>query len=191
MTLSELREEVRSMLDEEDTTGFFRDSEIDQWLNEGYYDIAANVKHIKETAFIKTEPTYQKYQLPDNFIEMFKVFLNGEVFNKVPLEYKGKKEGYYIWEDDICFSTSAPDNGTLEIYYYRKPIKPLEFDEDEPEMPSEYQHLLINYALYRSLGKDSNPAMSQYFYQEYLRGIANMKSKFMSTPSKNTITVRR
>lgn len=190
MTLSELREQVRFLLDEPEE-GFFLDKEIDLWINEGYYDIAKTAKHIKETAYMLTTSDTFKYELPDNFIEEFKVFLNDEKFNPVPLEDKEIEEGYFIWEDDFCFSITPPENGELVIYYYRKPIAKLIDDTDEPEVPIEYQNLLVNYALYKAKTKDKDANLSQYYYQEYLRGLSTMKNEYATAPRRNTFKVKR
>jgi len=193
MTLQELEDAVRSLLDEEDVGGYFSSEEIRRWLNRAQYDIAQKANHLTDSVYMDTLDGEDRYVLPGDFIREFAVFFNGQKVEEITFEERNnKKEGYIIWRDmrELLVSPPPPDNRQIELEYYRKPEK-MDGDEDEPEVPEHYQDLLTLFALYRALQKDEKWEQSQVIYQEYAQGIQLIRQEYARGPRRNTVKVVR
>lgn len=191
MNLQELRTEVRNMLDEpDDMQSFFSNDEIDSWLNQAQFEIAKEAKHLKNTSYILTTDGVTQYELPDDCMEVFKATLDKTPLSKVSLEDKEHKKGYYEWEDDLHLSFNPGEDLELKVWYYYLPW-PMEKDTDEPEVPEEYQHLLILYAVYKAKQKDRQYNEAEIFKRDFMEGLYQMKKQFSNAPRKRRWTIKR
>jgi hypothetical protein len=195
MTLAELKERVINLLSESDYT-YFTETEIEDWLNEGQYQIANKAKHLKESAYVTTTEDVQTYELPDDYIDHFRITYGDDEEEKLDkVEMGSDTTGYWIWKDEINL-TFNPDGENLNIYYYYKPL-PMENDTEEPEVPEEFQNLLVHYALYKAFKKqgatgDTNYFdVSNYYKREFLEGIQEMQSRYSKRPSSKQWEVKR
>jgi len=158
------------MLDEYQTDGYFSDDEIDVWLNEGQYDMTNYGKHLKQTSTIITWEDHDIYNLPHDFIKIFGVEFEGGSLAKITHSDLGNKHGYLIWGKTIRISPTPQEEKGLTLHYYRYP-KVMEEDNDEPEIPAQYRHLIIEYAVSKACEKDEMYDKANLSYQKYANGL--------------------
>ena len=170
MKLKKLRESVRTMLDEYDSDGYFTDEEIDVWLNEGQYDMTNHGKHLKQTSTLLTWEEHDIYNLPDDFLAIFGVEYKGRKLDKITHADIGDKRGYLVWGETIRISPEPQEEEEITLHYYRFP-ELMESDDDEPEIPYQYRHLLIEYAVSKACEKDEMYDKSNLAYQKYMNGL--------------------
>ena len=190
MNLEDLTTMVRDILDEPEE-GFFKDDEIKRWLNEAQKDMSLKIRHLRDTVFLKTQKGVEKYRLPDDFIDEYRVFLEDDKLEKILMEEKrGKKEGYFIWEDYIIISPMPNDGQRLELYYFKSPSL-MEDKEDEPEIPTPLEEYLTYYTAHRAKQKDMKVDQAQVFYEQYMMGVQEGIRNYSKVPRKKQIGVIR
>ena len=181
MTLQDYIDQIRRNLDEYDVDiSFWSDEELTDWLNEAQHEAAKITKHLTERAFI--EPTDEnEYPLPADFIDEYKIKIDNEFAQEIPMKYDGKGKGYYIWGDTIYLS-QIDTSSKMTLFYYRAPAE-METMSDEPEIPIQYQRVLIPYVLYRAFMKDEKAELAQLNQQEFTQRVQVMSKRYNDEPN--------
>jgi hypothetical protein len=189
MNLQEMIKSVRSNLNEEDTTGFYSNEEIQKWLNDGLNKFVLQVEpnSMQESQYIKTSGQI-KYELPGDFLKEYMVEMNGNKIDRISMEDKGDKKGYYIWGDDIHISKE--EKGVeLIIYYYSSPIT-LKEETSIPKIMPQHHNTLVNYATYKALQKDKKIDLAQFYKRDFREDIMSAV-KFNKKPAKRRWEIKR
>ena len=181
MTLQEYINHVRKVLDEYETDiSFWTDDELRKWLNEGLMEVSKITKFLTQRAFI--EPTTEsEYPLPDDFIEAYKVKVDGVFEDPITMEEDGEETGYYIW-GKMFFLSEFPDDSRIVMYYYRT-AKKMEILTEEPELPVEYEDIIIPFCLYRAFMKDRRSDEANLAQQKFYERVRVMKGKYDRQPN--------
>lgn len=165
--LQELIREVRTLIDEPEED-YFLDREIITWLNEALMDMSLEVR-LETSIEITPETATKTIPLPENFISMRSVYVDGKRFKIGAIEDRDKPNTTdlcYIWGNDLKFPT--PIKGSVELFYLRDPA-PMRLMTDRVEIPGRYSHLLVLYALSKAKLKDEEQAIANDNMENYLR----------------------
>lgn len=170
MNLREIREKVREMLREFDEQGYYKNEEINNWINEGQRLVVKKSRLLQESAFIITEDNLQQYKLPDDYMDMLLMKIDDDKLFKIGMEraITENVEGayyFYIWEDTVNL-TFNPAGKTLYLYYVKEPVEMLT-DIDEPSIPFKFQDILIDYAVYKAKQADRMFDEAEVFRRDF------------------------
>lgn len=192
MQLSELRADVRAELDE-DTAGFWTDAMLNRWINAGNLDIARRLEDLEATELQDSVASQANYDLPSDCLDykLKRVLYKNDGTNYEPLYWidfvqlnsiegdqsntltdTGKPLRFYLWENDIWLQPvpAAAVTDGLKLYYYKRPATLTE-DTDTPEHQTQLHSLIVLYACYRGLKRDTLYTDSQRYFDEYLEGV--------------------
>lgn len=170
------------------------------WINEGQ-------KYICLQADIRTEITSQSYatvngtatlSLPSNYARC--VDLSNTDDQRV-LEQMDLRD----YDDAVIASGSpvfwvvvgsnvtlypTPDNAyNLRLRYWKLPTD-LSGDTDTPEIPSQYHHLLIRYALIRCYQRENDYQAAEYQRTEFERDLQKLRGEVHSADRQGPVQVR-
>ena len=200
MTLSEMRTRVRYLLGEPSTTvnPFWTNTEIDAWINEGYWDFCEKTGVLQESydqGFIVNQ---QEDVFPSHFISIQSMeWINSDdEITVLEPDYMydldrnddntGTPSKYYLRSNNIYGLNPIPDEaGTVRIYMSVVPTTVLSDDNDVPSIDSRYHHALIYYAVHLAkLKKKSDDAIFyKNRYEEYvLKAIINASNRVDGQP---------
>jgi hypothetical protein len=185
MTLEEIRNSVYSTLGERPEDDFFSDDEINRWINEGQMKAVIDSDCLQTTTTLDTND--QEVELPSDFIKEYKVLLNDEIIDKVPFHLRNKRDGYYIWEDDLHITYA---DGEITLYYLREPTK-LTDDLQEPDIPTGYSDILIDYAVYKARQKDKQFDMAEVHRRDFKEGVEKLRERYGRKPARRSWKVER
>jgi hypothetical protein len=204
-TLLIARTAVRERLDEA-TEVFWKDDEIDRWLNEACRDIARATETLRDIATISvTLPTTTTYNLPTDCIQVHNVeytrtgentiypvqpsrISSAEAMGWTNQDTSGIPQMYFTWG----FSGSAQlylwpkpaDAGTVTVWYYRLPAEAT-LDSDNLEIPEGWQDLLYEYCEYKArlkAGDEMRWKASRDEYQQKLVDHLNVTRDMVDQP---------
>ena len=85
----------------------------------------------------------------------------------------GEPQYYTYTGSGIRVSPVPDDVYTLTIDYYKSPTA-LSADSDVSTLPTDYHDVMISYALSRAYRSEDDMQMSQFFYSEFTRDLAQM-----------------
>jgi len=178
-TLKTIRDQVKLRLSDEN----FEDSLVNQFINDeqreifAYFDLPFNRTTIQHTVAqgdnTITLPTgHQKTKglriiAPQNDDrDLTQYYLPWgrfkQYFRQSPNYYSETDLTYWsIYNNEIVFAYNADKTYTLEQDYLIRPTK-LELDLDEPELPEEFQEILVLGALVRCLEVNDDNDIAQY-----------------------------
>jgi hypothetical protein len=93
MTRVELRQLVRDLLAEPDTTGFYTDEMINRMINMAYKEFARETKSIHKVAQVSVTVNTREYGLPSDFLDPLKVQVHtGELAYRLrPVHFRSVK----------------------------------------------------------------------------------------------------
>jgi len=184
-TLAQLRS--RFYLMAADDGAYWNTTEVDTWLNEGQADFATRTLSVRNTKTIVLNAGTAVYSLPAGTIRILRV-----THDKKPLYQENEPRLDRLdptWESAVAATPKAylygldgaekikfhpaPDataaGKTLTVSVATIPAD-LVTDVDVSDIPDEYHHALILYALSRAFLKDGdtrNPEKASIFYQQY------------------------
>lgn len=161
---------------------------IKTWLNEAQARIARrlNLREIQTTQTITTASGTATYALPANFVRV-----NGLVDPDYPLElryvpdpddllvrneggdYTGRPDRYSLNSDGLLLSPVPDAVYALTLTYWSRPTDMTD-DDDVSSLTADYHDVMVSYALSRAYRSEDDPQMSQFFYQEFMRDMAQM-----------------
>lgn len=194
VTLGNARTDVRSLIDEP-VAAFWTDTEINQWLNQGTQEIQRVAEWKRGIATIDTTAGTQEYIAPSDLLRLYRLEFvpTNNTSYTYSLEFRGYNEmdaawgnlkslpsaypeQYTLWNNPndtdpdvlglriVLYPVPAVD-GTLNVYYYSTAVF-AETDDDNLDIPPDWETMIENYACYRALRKDADPRW-QEFKQEF------------------------
>ncbi len=199
-TLGDLRGDLRDRLDETQAR-FWDDKQLNRWINEGATDIARRAEVLATSSSIAVTAGTQTYSLPTSMYRLHRATFSADSGVTVyPLEFRDRNEMDEIWSTRPTTQQYAPAflvidgrpptatatlfpvpsaNGSLIVYYYAPPVT-ANSDTDLIDTPSGWEDLVIQYAEYVALRKDSNPDWkeSKAMYEEQLGTMIDNTRRF-------------
>jgi len=182
VNLSELIADVRSRADE-DTADFWTNSMLTTWLNQASLELAFRLENLEEMDTQNTTSGTANYTLPSDCIKLLRVQVDSlplrpitfsrldafETKGSPSTDTEGTPEWFYLWKDQIYVYPTPSESVTsgLKILYVKRPAA-MSADEDEPDHPEQFHHLLALYALYRALQRDMMYSQARDVLQEWL-----------------------
>lgn len=174
MNLGEMRAMVRETV--RDNTGhFIEDWELDTWINEAYYDVAARLrtyrKEITELTSGAAQFTSGRLAFPSDLVEVQSlrlgsdtvVWVADDVWNSYvddAADVLGNSIGT-VWLDEFELWPTPEDNASYTLRYAAYPAA-LAQQDDAPYLPRDMHPKLVNYARSMALMKDHNPYAGNY-----------------------------
>jgi hypothetical protein len=141
ITQSAAIEQVRARLAEE-TPGFFTDSQIRAWLNDGVREVARRSLWKRTSSSVSVVAGTQFYTAPSTAIQISRVEYKASTSNAIyPLEYRDINAMDVVWGINQSIGRGTPEyytlvsanplsielcptpgvGGTLKVYYYAMP----------------------------------------------------------------------
>jgi hypothetical protein len=181
MTLQEYIDQVRGVLDEYKTDiSFWTDKELTHWLNEGLKEVSKITKYSTDKEIY--DPTDEtEYSLPNDFIDYYRVKIDGDFVDSISIDEDGEEEGFYIWGEKLYLSNVDTDS-KLTLFYYNMVPKMANM-LDEADIPVQYEEIIIPFCLYRAFMKDQKSDMAQLNQTEFYERVKVMKRKFNREPN--------
>lgn len=136
MNLEQIIEEINKDLDDE-----IENDELIGWINRCIDDLSPIARQEQKAVIEITETN--DYELPDDFIKMFMVSVNGKRYDTLPLS--SNSTGYKVWGNNLSLS-NGPSDGSIELYYYKR-LSHLENMDDVPEIDPAFHDLFILYTI--------------------------------------------
>jgi len=176
MNLEELIKEVRNATNEFEKD-FITDDFIREKINEAQDDLGKELKLEEQTA-TDLAADQEKYELPADLHHIEIVAVNGEPYYPstfARMQREPKLRTYALWNSYIYLyptPTEAAEDG-LVIYYFRKPMRLSNMD-DETDVSPEYDQLLIMYAAAKVYEKDQELELFQSMMGQYEQRKAEM-----------------
>lgn len=177
---------LRKKLDEMDEDLYSND-ELTAYINEAILDMsdALNLESYSEIALASQNTIefkdlfYDASALPadreENFAGLRSLYLDANKLNVISLEEaESGRDGVYLWGGKIHSKT--PLTGTLKAYYIRQ-AKPLLLQTDTSEVPSEFQHIALEYAVAKCRQKDGEYGQYDYDLNNYRQLKTEMKKR--------------
>lgn len=180
-TLTRYLTVLRQKIDEVGSTDLFTDEELTAYINAGINDMALElrVEEMKELSDLETvqaidfkevfvsesERTKPIADRTHDLLQIKSIFHNGyEMTLGYVDERHSGKDIAYVWANKVRFT--VPKSGTLEFFYYRKP-KTLVNLTDTTDIPEQYQHIVLEYAVAECKRKDGEEAQYNNVMQSY------------------------
>lgn len=144
-------------------------------LNEAQRYIAAQTdfRELFKTYTVTTSGGAGSYALPADFLRLYNItIVDGQgntipLFEEVLMDFQTRpaasgQPSQYTIEGTNIYVWPTPDAAyTLKVRYYKLPTL-LTQPNDEPEIPSEYHHLLVSYALWHCYERENDYQSAQY-----------------------------
>ncbi|MGB9903474.1 MAG: hypothetical protein ACPLQO_02235 [Desulfotomaculales bacterium] len=184
-TLLQLKTDVKALVDDIDIP----DDWLLSWLNQGLADLTPALR-IGERATANIIAGKSDYTLPADFYQIRQVrFLSESIPLSALLPEDFTSRGYKIWGKTLLLQPVPKKDDTVEMWYYRTPVA-LAGNNDVPEVPEPFQHLLIWYAgsLYEVYRRDIDIERTTY-YPRYLEGKAALNSYTLKNEGRKRITI--
>jgi len=201
MNLTTLISDVRSRLDE-DTEGYWTDTMITRWLNEGNRDVAYRMENLEATETSNIVANQHNYSLPSDYLKIKRVTADSHPLSYIDFprlnayESKGtastattgNPEVYYLWNDEINLypTPSAGVTNGLVISYYKSPAT-LADGADTPDNPEQLHYLLVLYACEVGLRRDTLDAAADRYLRRYMEGLAQA-TRYYAVPQRTGCT---
>lgn len=212
----DLREDICARLDisVEDVvagTGFWNDSTLKRWANEGCADLARRVLNIPESKTIASVAEEQYYDMPDDMIKATGVEYRSSSTRVTQLEYSANLDevagvirtasgfpaywatrgapgiGGQIW---VYPPPSESLGDGIRIHYYRLPREIVE-DSDEVEVPSGWGDVVALYVesvARRAEQKDNRWQIAHNLYEQRLEEMRRTISDYSTGPRSFSMT---
>ena len=196
-TTAELRDEVLAHQFSAERYG----TRIEKWLDEAQ-------KYIVRQAEVRTENATQSYvtvngtqtlDLPSNYARFISLF---NTTDRNPLERidlrtyddldseSGKPYAYVIVGSAITLFPTPDAAYNLRLRYWKLPATMTSSGTAcDPEIPSEYHHLLVDYALYKIYNAEHDYEASERHRQLFENDVLRMRSEVHSESSDGTKVV--
>lgn len=177
---------LRKKLDEMDEDLYSND-ELTAYINEAILDMsdALNLESYAEIVITSQsviefkdlffDPNALPGSREENFAGLRSLYLDSNKLAVISLEEaEAGKSGVYLWGGNIHSKT--PLTGTLKAYYIRQ-AKPLLLQTDTSEVPAEYQHIALEYAVAKCRQKDGEYGQYDYDLNNYRQLKSDMKKR--------------
>lgn len=192
-TLDEMRTEVYARLAE--TSGFFTDAQITQWLNDGVEDICLDIEPLARNATVDVTADTGEYALPCDTINVrWSLYYDTANTNWMRLtetkyddlfdidpnweEDRSTFPTHFYWRVNIIGLFPIPDTSAtagLRIYYTHLP-ESMSADADVTGLDAWLDKAVVLYALWRCKLKDRDEQRAREVLAEY-KAIVNQAGK--------------
>lgn len=134
---------------------------------------------------VTTENGYPSYFLPANFARAFTVVQVESDFKRNPMRVvqqpefdalaieSGKPSRYNIYGNTLRLWPTPDGPYQISLNYYAKPLP----DAESPEIPEEYHHILVDWALSRCYKRENDYNSSQASLNDFEREKEKMKGQ--------------
>lgn len=197
LTAGDLISDVRSAV-AEPNEGYYTNAEILRWLNLGCLEFAARTRLLTTSAITGSILGQSRYNLPDDYLRMEKVFYNGtelepadshELFATTTfddLTLQGQVEVYYIRGTSSTAASMnlwrvpANNGEAIEVWYVQRPDAMVNTSDPFP-FRMEWANAILEFAISRAHRKqrqlaDSNLALAKF--EEYCIQGEQARSEF-------------
>lgn len=106
-------------------------------------------------------------------------------FDRLPTDSAGKPQWYDIVGSTISVYPTPDASYTIQLRYWRVPDT-MTLTTDEPEIPSEYHHLLVTYALVKCFERENDYEAALYHQQRLDVGIQKCRGEVQYDVSDKT-----
>jgi hypothetical protein len=192
-SLSDLRTDLRLLLDESDNSNTnFTDTELNGYLNKALRKTAVELEWPIAVATATTATSQAQYSLPDNFMLLLKVFVDGKPLDVTDLEDIAIiHPNYRSAAADIPTLAYRADNNQIGLYpppnlanagktilmEYIKYAATITADADVPDLSAAIQDLLPFYAALLAMLRAGNYKTADYFRGLYNAELKSLKPK--------------
>lgn len=190
MTFQELYQGVQDIVDDTDSDILIK---IKRWLNEAQRDLAYRISDsalsgLTATASGTTTVNLQEYDLPTDLMRLSSVLLDnkkctingpeqlGQMLDSYDYQANSKGPHCYIWANKLVFQPTMDSALDYDIYYLKKPTE-LVTDSQEPQLPSEVEHLMIDYTAARYF-ETQQDSQANYHKQLYISGVNDANDRY-------------
>jgi len=183
--LADIRLRVRDQLNE-DTASFYTDNQIDRWINDGERDIAIkglcleSIQSLTTVASTRTvtvsciKPLHVEYK-PGSGTRLGLIKINPLQLGRLDISVS-TPQYWFQWGNKIGIE---PKPGTttynLDVYTAIGPTVLLSGTTDEPQIPAEFQHLIVDYAVYRGLIRARKFSGASIIYSDYIKTLQEIR----------------
>jgi cation transport regulator ChaB len=178
--LSDLRQRVKDLLNAS-RTGFYSDTIINRWLNDGQWDVAVKALcYEREHAIVTTANSRSTVVNAVKVLGVELVDSDGSrkglgkitprMVGHLPLTGDGP-QFWFPWGNKVCVEPIPAQVYNLIAYVAIHPLQVMSADTDEPEIPPAFIPLTIWYAHIRGLMRDRKFATAGRYYQIYMDSV--------------------
>ena len=180
--LSDLLLRLRSLLDEQ-STRLYSDAQLTRWLNEGEFDLAAKSLCMEDITTVTTTADTRAVSLYCAKI-LAVVYVGSDVVGvtKIVPRYLGHltlsgltPQYWFQWGYQLGIEPIPNDSYSLNVYVAKLPDVKMSDTTDEPEVPKEFQHLVVRYAFYKALMRDRLFGQAGTVYQQYINDMTKIR----------------
>ena len=155
--------------------------EIVDDLNEGYKILVNRIidlgidYYVKKGDKIPLVANQENYPLPSDFVRPRRIWISYDGTNEYPAnpmdfsfdhpdrQYDKTDPKYFFRGKEIVIRPIPTSSTGYILPYYVYMPKPLENDDDEPDLPKGYASNLVNWALFRAFSKDNKFDKANYY----------------------------
>lgn len=181
--LSEAITQVRDLLDEP-TPQFWSDAQLTSYLNQGCTEVARKAEWKRTKAIITVTADTQTYTAPTDLYRAYRVeFVQDDSINTYTVEFRGYMEMDQVWGINQQWPANYPlyytmwgappslniilypvpsGAGHLHVYYYQLITPAVVPNTDNIDILTGWEDLAYDYACYRALRQDANPAWKDF-----------------------------
>lgn len=158
-----------------------------RWLNQAQRRmvIESEIRTQEEAFSLSTTPGDATYELPSNFARLIDFFneethrpltpLNIREFDEQP-KSEGTPYAYTVIGNKLTLYPTPSVIVPLTLRYWRLPAEMIQ-PSDVPEVPTQYQELLLAWALKKAYKRENDQAMAQMWEVEWEKGILKMRGE--------------
>lgn len=161
-------------------------SRIENWLNDGLryvvrhtalpdYETSASLVSVAGTATIALPSDFGvALKLQDTAIYDVLERTTRDEFLQYNTSVRGRPFKYALYGSNIQLYPTPNAVYSYTLLYRKVPVA-MSADADTPAFPSEYHHLLIDYALHRAWRAHEDEKRADYYWQEFRRELNEVK----------------
>ena len=171
------------------STSIYDPNLVANWMDEGQIDIVLRTQCLTDTKSILTVASTREYALGTDVMKVLALTLDGKevqpssqeqmaYYASYPAETaNGTPTHYYIKmaTNPLIGFTPIPDTSgqVISLHYLRRPAS-LMVTANNPEIPEQYQRLIVKFAMYNVLIKDVKKDTLALWKEEYEKGVERM-----------------
>lgn len=163
-------------------------SQVKRFLNEGEARISRSLAVFlpvwQKQEVIATVAGTKELDLPEDFRAVRRIVFEDtnyripeslEPLDEVFLEITGRPSYFYVDEGKVKFYPTPSSALNIIFKYYSRP-KGMTDNFDRPELPEDYHHILVTYAVGRMFRLKRQQQDAQSYFQEYVAQIQEMRT---------------
>lgn len=160
---------------------------IQDTLNEAQRRVArrTNMRVFFDVETVSTVAGMASYALPTDFARNYSLTEPSQStplqkllvsdFDDLPDDSTGRPSTYTIDRPNLVLYPNPDAVYALQLRFYRTPVTMVE-DDDEPELPEDYHHILVTYTLARCFRRENDYEATQFHQNEYERELAELQA---------------